>query len=1044
MFSRIRCAFSLLILLTLLAAPATAQPPSWTIDLLNNEKKPEQFAERKLGSERMAEKKFNLYRRVVQNTFTHFNYYYNANNKINLVLERAKNDQQDDYAKLLSYYPYTLEATAAQKTELDSVILKATAGILLHDLRNDWIDNMYLLLGKAYFLRKDFDTAAATFQFINYNLFPRKKNEDGNRVVGTTDEAAGNRISIANKEKQNFLQKLAAQPPSRNDALVWLARTLIEQDEMGDAASLIHTLQNDPNLPRRLLDDLNDVNGYWFFKQGIYDSAAVYLEKGLTSAANKQDQARAEFLLGQLYERSRQFEKATRYYNLSSVHTTNALMDIHAQMNNAKMRKGTNPEELDNGINNLLKLGKKDRFEPYRDVLYFSAADIAMQKPDTNQAVDLFNRSLKYNESNISYKNKAFLQLAEIAYNRKQYRESFRMYDSLQSGDTTLGDQLEKIQDRRNALQNIVDKINIIEKQDSLLRIAALDPAAREAFVKKLAKKLRKERGLKEEDLSGGNEPISFEKDNSQPRDLFATDRNSGEWYFYNKSTRAKGFNDFKRKWGARTNTDNWRRKSAMGGAAANNRLADNVGGISNMNPDEEAAPDAQPISGNKDNLALPGKNDASQDKYNRDRPQATGTDQAEDISYEGLMANLPLTEDRVQESNALIAVNLFALGELFQNSIEDYSEAIQTYETSLKRFPDSLYEGALYANLSYCYEKLGMKEKAAHYRNLLNQQFSGSKAAGKLKDLNTAKTGTRSPEATQRYEQIYSLFIEGRFEEALAQKKMADSLYGNSYWTPQLLYIEAVYHVKQQQDSLATAVLGNIVQLYPKSPLKPKAERMIDVLARRKEIEEYLNNLQITRYPEDSITTDAWANAPAERKPMVRNDSNLISKPIPIADTIKTLQPGAVIGQAATTLPAMDTLKAHQPVVSGPYVFKASAEHQVIMLLEKVDITYVNETKNAFSRYAADNFRQAGLSVTKDTLSRDYAMILFTQFPDAEAAMVFLEKAKKAAPDEVSWLPPAKYSFLLIDRENLERLRATRDISGYRELLRKQYPGKF
>ncbi len=414
----------------------------------------------------MAEKKFNLYRKVVQNNFTHFNYYYNANNKINMVLERAKASQQDNYAKLIGYYPYTLENTAMQKTELDSVILKATAGILLHDLRNAWIDDMYLLLGKAYFLRKDFDTAAATFQFINYNLFPRKKNEDGNRIVGTTDDAAGSKISIADKEKPNILQKLTAKPASRNDALIWMARTLIEQNELGDAAGLIHTLQNDPNLPKRLMDDLDDVNGYWFYKQGIYDSAAVYLEKGLSSAQTKQDLARSEFLLAQLYELNKQFDKASEYYNKASVHTTDALMDIHAQMNNAKMKKGNNEKDLDNGIDNLVKLTKKDKFEMYRDVLFFSAGELAMEKPDTNQAIGLYKKCLKFNENNIVYKNKALLQLAEIAYNRKEYQVSASMYDSLQSGDTTLKESLDKIQDRRNALSKIVAKIekNVLAK----------------------------------------------------------------------------------------------------------------------------------------------------------------------------------------------------------------------------------------------------------------------------------------------------------------------------------------------------------------------------------------------------------------------------------------------------------------------------------------------------------------------------------------------------------------------------------------------------
>ena len=206
--------------------------PTWTIDLLGKEKKPEKFENRKLGSEKMADKKFTLVRNFFQNTYTHYNYYYNAKNKLNAVLERAKASQKDDYSKLLSYYPYTLDNTAGQKTELDSIIYKATAGILLHDLRNDWIDNMYLMMGKAFYFRKDFDSAAATFQFINYNLFPREKHEDDNRIIGTRDEANNNQLSIATKEKQNVLQKWTALPPSRNDALIWMARTLITRPRL--------------------------------------------------------------------------------------------------------------------------------------------------------------------------------------------------------------------------------------------------------------------------------------------------------------------------------------------------------------------------------------------------------------------------------------------------------------------------------------------------------------------------------------------------------------------------------------------------------------------------------------------------------------------------------------------------------------------------------------------------------------------------------------------------------------------------------------------
>ncbi|RYD72317.1 MAG: hypothetical protein EOP53_22155, partial [Sphingobacteriales bacterium] len=287
--------------------------PTWTLDPFGKEKKPEQYEEKRLASEKTGEKKFTKLRRFTQNTTTHYNYFFNANNKVNAVIERAKMSQKDDFTQLLSFYPYTLENTSAQKTELDSVIYKATAGILLHDLRSDWVDNMYLLIGKAYFLRNEMDSAAMTFQFINYNLFPRKKDEDDSRVVGTNNSPGSGGLSIANAEKRNFVKKIISRPPSRNDALVWLARTFTAQEEYGDAAGLINILRNDPNLPARLQNDLSEVTAYWFFAQNHFDSAAAHLEKGLSAATSKQDQSRWEFLLAQMNEKVGNYETASDY-----------------------------------------------------------------------------------------------------------------------------------------------------------------------------------------------------------------------------------------------------------------------------------------------------------------------------------------------------------------------------------------------------------------------------------------------------------------------------------------------------------------------------------------------------------------------------------------------------------------------------------------------------------------------------------------------------------------------------------------------------------
>ena len=1035
--------------------------PTWTIDLLGKEKKPEKFENRKLGSERMADKKFTLVRRFFQNTYTHYNYYYNANNKINAVIEQAKAAQKDDYSKLLSYYPYTLDNTASQASELDSVIYKATAGILLHDLRNDWIDNMYLLMGKAFFLRKDFDSAAATFQFINYNLFPRKKNEDDNRVIGTRDEATNNVLSIANKEKQNILQKVTAQAPSRNDALIWMIRTLIEQNEMGEAAGLISTLQQDPNLPPRLHNDLDDAYAYWFYRQNMYDSAAAYLEKGLSNAATKQDMARSEFLLAQLYEITQQYDKATEFYARVSAHTVDLLMDIYARLNNAKMMKGTNPEELDNSITNLVRMAKRDKFEAYRDILFYSAGDLALQKPDSSLAVDFFSRSLEFNEANTIYRNKAFLQLADIAYEQKQYKLAFAYYDRLQTDDSTLTDRLPEIQERRNALVKIVEKIIIIEREDSLQLVAAMAPADREQFVKKMVKRLRKELGLKEEDSNpNAIAPIDFANRKDAGIDLFGAET-KGEWYFYNNNLKSKGYNEFRRKWGNRKNVDNWRRKDANLPPPAD--ISTVPIGADNMAPDDVDKPAVARRINPDDANEYP-----------------SGVVTPADLSYEGLMGNLPLTPEKLAESKSLVAVNLFELARLFQTDLEDYHQAILTYHQSLDRFPDSLYNGELYLGLYYCYNKIGDKAKAAYYKNLIDKNFAKSHAASLANNAAALDPQAKNAEGTKRYADIYNLFIEGDFSRAFADKKKADSVYGNNYWSPQLLYIEAVYHIKQRQDSVAISVLNNILQLYPSAKLAPKAERMIDVLGRRAEIEDYLTKLEITRAKDDEIvkiddTPSAVRNDSALIvSPMDNLDTNTVAPPPAIArvtDSIKVIkQPIAedtgrkitapvtlppvsdslvmtapVPDPPVATVPATDTVK-QQPVqfVNGPFTLKTSEPHNVIMLLDKVDGTYVNESRNAFARYLNEQFRGEPITLVRDALDKDRALLVFATFPNADAAFQFLLAIKKAAPEEVSWLPANKYSFLLISDENLQLLKTNLDIPGYKGLLNKAFQEKF
>jgi tetratricopeptide (TPR) repeat protein len=988
---------------------AKAQP-AWTFDIFGKEKKPEKYEEKLLPSEKTANKKNTLPRRFVANTTSHYNFFFNANNRLNAVVERASISNKDDYAKLLAFYPYSLDNTASQKTELDSVIYKATSGILLHDLRSEWVDNFYLLIGKSYFLKKDFDSAALTFQFINYNLFPRKKkNDDDNRIVGSNDNgtATVGAVSIANKEKRNIVSKVFTRPPSRNDALIWLTRTFILQNELGDAAGLISILQNDPNLPKRLQNDLQEVTSYWFFAQNNYDSAAVHLEKALSNADTRADRSRWEFLLAQMYEMSGKFDDAEKFYAKASKSTNDPLMDIYARLNSAKMmRSDANPKELDNSIATLLRMARKDKFDAYKDILYFSAAQLSLKKGDTTAGIGLFAKSIANNITASIYRDKSFLQLADIAYAQKRYTDAHSFYDSVNLSTPKLDIDSALVVNRKEILGRLVPYILSIQREDSVQRIALLSPAEREVYVKKLAKKYRKENGLKEEEFID-NDPIVFANNSNKPVDIFQTSNPSGQqWYFYNASLRSKGFSDFKAKWGKRANIDNWRRKSL-----SQSQISNTV---------KNGAPTATPGSVPTDNL------DPDAPGTKEETLAAAGAAKAIDFSFDGLMGGLPLTKEKLDTSNILIAKNLLAVAQIFQNELQDYEQAIETYINFEKRFPTDEKLSDVYAGLSFCYLKLGNQAKSDLYKNLVRNKFSSSNAAKLIANPLALTPNAKSPEVTAIYEKVYNLFLEGKFEEAIVIKQKTDSTYGKNYWSPQLLYIEAVHYIKERKDSNAIVSLKNIVNLYPKSALKPKAETLMDVLDRRVIIEKYLTDLQVTRAEEEQIII-------ADDKPIVK-----VAAPIVKPAEVKAIAPP--IAKKMTS----DSIKAPAVFVNKAFTLQPDQPHKVVMILDKVDGVYINEAKNAFVRYNKESMATINVVIAKDTLDATKNLLVFASFENADAALKYFDRIKKAAPIEVSWLQASKYSFIIISENNLQLLKTNKDLKSYKELINLNFGNRF
>jgi outer membrane protein assembly factor BamD (BamD/ComL family) len=790
-------------------------------------------------------------------------------------------------------------------------------------------------------------------------------------------------------------------PPSRNDALLWMARNFIEQDQLIDAAALLTLLKTDINYPSRLNPFYNELQAYIFYKQEQWDSAGVYFEKALDNADNRQDLARREYLLAQILTKANKNKEASHYYNKASKHTTNLLMAIFADLNEAQLVRGSDEKDIKATIEDLLKMAHRDKYDAYRDLLYYSAAKLQLQIKDTAGAVKSYQKSIdKTVPPPFEYYNKSYLQLSDIAFAQKNYRIAASLIDSVQLADESVEGQQEEIEKRKFILHQIARRAGMIEREDSLQKLAKLPEAELESYLKKLVRRLRKEKGLKEEPVVGPLNPaVTKAGGGTTGGDLFGGGNNDkGDWYFYNPAAKARGFTEFKAKWGKRPNADDWRRM----GAVSSNLTVNNGGQTDN-------------------------KEDSAYDKSNGE------------ISIDALKANIPFTKEQLEISNDTVSSSLYDLGGIYKNALEDYKAAAETYEELYQRFPADEHSEETVFNLYYCYLKAGDLQKSNYYKNLLNSEHAKSNYNKTITEYEKGGGAKIKSPVTQKYEEIYDLMLEGKFEQALEQKQQVEQDYPDNKWTPQLLYIEALYHIKQRNDSLANGVLDDIIANFPTSPLFEKAQTMKEVLAKRSEIENYLTNLEITRNQEEQVVV------PEEVKNLTttKNETNLDAKPkqqqvTAQQDKPKVTQPVKVEAKkdSVAVKPAAEPIKA--------YAFNPQLPHLVLMILEKVDGIYVNESRNAFNRYNSSYHGNEDIQVSGIKLDDTTSINIFTQFPDALKATDYALELKERTKQIVPWLKGGKYSYIIITAENLDLLKTRKSVAEYRRFLEQYLPGKF
>ncbi len=490
-----------------------------------------------LPYEKLAKKKYTLIRRAFQNTVSNYNYLFNAKEELNNLIENERNNYEDDPSDLISFYDYSLDQLS--KKSIDSIIYRCNANIILHDLRNNRVDDSYFLLAKAYFYHNNLDTAESILQFINQAFFDQK-NEDLFLIGSNLNPTSG----ISNVENERFFENKNI----RNESLVWLSRIYNEMGENDKALSLLNLLETDKNFPKRLYNFLNENIAYTYYKTENYEKCIDYLLKALPNAIDQKAKIRWFYLLAQLYEKIEQPANSIIWYKKVADYSNNPKMKVYSIINLIKIEYAN----IESIKTELLKLIKNEKFIPYLPTIYLEAAKLAIKLNENESAKNWLIQSINNNPSYDTEKQNALLLLGNLTYNLDNYLLSKISYDSVIYVNKVHKD-YNKILLRKQFLNNISQNQISLSIEDSLQYLYESNIKDYDSFIK------RYNRYIIDITQTFQNKKSSITEENSNTQPL---DYNT--FYFNSINTIETGKKDFIKKWGNRPNVDNWRNKNKI------------------------------------------------------------------------------------------------------------------------------------------------------------------------------------------------------------------------------------------------------------------------------------------------------------------------------------------------------------------------------------------------------------------------------------------------------------------------------------------------
>jgi tetratricopeptide (TPR) repeat protein len=900
--------------------------------------------------------------RGMQNLTARYNYIYNSNVILNDYLLILQENYPDNFAEIIPVYVTPEKFNAASKEplastvnskELDQIIAKAQF-IISDKSYSNYIDDAYLLLGKAQFFKGNYFIATEYFDYIIKNF----QQNNANYIEG----------------------------------LNWKARCLIQLHNLHAVTPVLDSLSKGIEFVKSDTSEPMATFAQTSIELGQIKEAIPYLEKAIKRTALNRNKLRWTFVLGQLYEKEKNYELARQNY--TRVQKSNAGFELYfnANLNRIKMNSLLNGKKI-NKKQQLMYLLRDDKNTEYIDQIYYHIGENYSNESDYKNAESNYQRSVNNSTKNQYQKGLSYLRIADLNFKYlNNYLKAKVYYDSTVNTLPKTYPGYDLILKKDRNLQYLTDRYTTIALQDTLQLIAKLPEEQRTT---KLRSVFQDTKALDQPGVAfdGMDQNTPFPSDAPLEK---AT--NTGTFYFSNTTAISKGNFDFKKRWGNRKREDNWRQ-------SIRSNTQTNTQNVASLNPAGlPVAPDDR-VSSSPDHQDL----------------------------IKEYTAQLPVTAERLAISNQKILDSYFEIATFYQQELNDIEEANRIYQIILDRFPDNKFLAAIEYSL-YLNYKLPDPRKSDVYKNLILSRFPASVYSQSILDPSfSVKQTAADATATTAYNEVFNLYLKKDYLTVINKTDSFSRTSPDNYLAAQFDYLKAIAIGRTNPVASLIRSFLNITTRFPADQLiTPLVKNHLEYIdAHLAEFRK--RKVALIDFDPNEPRFFAQITAPPQTtpKPAAATPTVKVNDKITLAAV-----PDQVTTQAAP--PAVQHPVPANPTPAG-VAFSTAPSDTYYFVIDVADASLtLSSSRFGIGQFNRGNYPESNLKHQLTEFDDDQLIFVgnFSNFGEAKTY------ADRITPQfrQIMKMSPRIYKSFIISKENFDKLRNRDLLNQYVEFYKNNY----